>query len=180
MKTIQWVLVVLIALAIVGLGGQPALAANEGGSSPALAQYIDNQPHTIAARTTQYYRFEYTGDNSPIQVVLLNGAKGPVAFNVFTPEQINETTWWLFPPIGRGTAPGCGEQDRSDTDKNCRPNANDLLWVGKFYAPGTYYVEVQNFSDQPQTFTLTIRGESVRLCAPSTLPCPTMLLIPNQ
>jgi len=111
----------------------------------------------------------------------VDGAKGSVAFNVYTPEQINETTWWLLPPIGRGTASSCalGAADL-ETAKNCGPYANDLVWVGKFYAPGPYFVEVQNFSEQPQNFTLTIRGISVRLCPVSPQPCPPMTLIPNQ
>jgi hypothetical protein len=173
-KVVGPILAVLLALGVLaGLSANTALAANSPGSNPATAPYIDNETHTIPGKTTQYYRFEYNGDNSPVQINLVNGANGPVAFNVFTPEQINESQWWLFPPIGRGTAPGCGSEG------NCTPFASDLSWVGRFYAPGTYYVEVQNFDEQPRDFTLNIRGVSVRLCAVSPQPCPPMKLIPN-
>jgi hypothetical protein len=182
MKSIRLFVVALVAVSL--LAGWSTLsvhAQDTPGSSPATALYIDNVAHTIPGKAMQYYRFEYAGDNSPITIKLLNGANGSVAFNVYTPEQINETTWWLLPPIGRGTAPGCGNQPAdAETAKNCRPFANDLVWVGKFYAPGPYFVKVQNYSEQPQTFTLTIQGVSVRLCPVSPDPCPPMVLIPND
>lgn len=181
MKMLRPLLVTLLALAVLFGLSTTAFAQNPTGSNPALALYIDNQTHTIPGKTTQYYRFEYAGDNSEIQIRLVDGAKGNVAFNVYTPEQINETTWWLLPPIGRGTASTCVLRAADlETAKNCGPYGGDLLWVGRFYAPGPYFVEVQNFSEQPQTFTLTIRGISVRLCPVSPQPCPPMTLIPNE
>lgn len=172
---------ILVALAAFGLlfGVYAFASAQAPGSSPATATYIDNVQHTIPGKATTYYRFEYMGDNSPIQIMLANEAQGSLAFNVYTPEQINETQWWLLPPIGRGTAPGCGNQSPdAEFSRNCRPFANDLVWLGKFYAPGTYFVEVQNFSEQPQNFTLTIQGANVRLCPVSPQRCPPMTLIP--
>ncbi|HZQ04967.1 MAG TPA: hypothetical protein VFD70_00190 [Anaerolineae bacterium] len=153
MKAVRRVLIALTALAIVvGFGAGTALAA---GKDPASATYVDNQTHSIAGSPTEYYRFEYNGNNSLITIRLLNGANGSVAFNVYTPEQINETTWWILPPIGRGTKFG-----------------NDLQWAGRFYAPGTYIIEVQNFSPQSQSYTLAIEGADVRLCPAGTTPCP--------
>lgn len=165
MKIVRPMLVMLITLGVLaGLGTMPALAQEPVGTSPASAVYIDNVSHTIEGKSTRYFRFEYGGDNSPIEIRLWNGADRNLAFNVYTPEQINESTWWLLPPIGRGT----------------RFEQADLAWVGKFYAPGTYYVEVQNFGDQAQEYTLTIQGPNVRLCPVSTDPCPPMKLIPNS
>jgi hypothetical protein len=182
MKTLRPFLAVLVAIGVLlGFSTFTAFAQEPIGASPASAPYIDNVSHTIPGKTTQYYRFEYAGDNSPIRVMLLNGSQADLTFNVYTPEQINETQWWLLPPIGRGTDPGCGNPPADpEIEKICRPFANDLLWVGKFYAPGPYFVEVQNFSEQPQTFTLTIQGPSVRLCPVSPDPCPPMVLIPNE
>ncbi|MBI4670234.1 MAG: hypothetical protein HY741_01020 [Chloroflexi bacterium] len=182
MKTVRTIVVALAVVGVLlGLTTFTTFAADPPGSSPATALYIDNVSHTIPGKTMQYYRFEYAGDNSSIRIMLVNGANSSVAFNVYTPEQINETLWWLLPPMGRGTAPGCGSQPAdSDIAKNCRPFANDLVWVGKFYTPGAYFVEVQNLSEQPQPFTLTIQGISVRLCPVSPQPCPPMTLIPNE
>lgn len=164
MKFFRPIVVTLIALGLLaGLGTLTAFAQEPMGTSPASAVYIDNESHSIEGKTTRYFRFEYAGDNSPIEISLLNGADRGLAFNVYTPEQINESTWWLLPPIGRGT----------------RLHLTDLVWVGKFYAPGTYYVEVQNFGEQAQEYTMTIRGPSVRLCPVSPDPCPPMKLIPN-
>jgi hypothetical protein len=155
MKTLRLVLIALAALAgLVGLGASSALAA---GAEPASAVYIDNQPHTIAPLTTEYYRFDYNGDNSLITIRLVGGSNGDVGFNVYTPEQIHETTWWVLPPIGRGTK-----------------QFDDLLWAGRFYPPGTYIVEVQNFSTVPQTYTLAIEGADVRLCSPLVQICSVM------
>lgn len=182
MKTVRPIFAVLAALGVlIGLGTYPAFAQQPTGTSPETAPYIDNVSHTIPGKTTLYYRFEYAGDNSPVRLVLLNAANDNLAFNVYTPEQINDSQWWLFPPIGRGTDPGCGNQPANpDVNKVCRPFANDLMWEGKFYGPGPYTVEVQNLSEQPQTFTLTIQGPSVRLCPVSADPCPPMVLIPYE
>lgn len=164
METVRPILVMLIALGVLaGLGTMTAFAQEPDGTSPALSAYIDNESHSIEGITTHYFRFEYAGDNSPINISLLNGADRNLAFNVYTPEQINESTWWLLPPIGRGTP----------------LHQTDLVWLGKFYVPGTYYVGLQNFGDQLQEYTMTISGPSVRLCPVSTDPCPPMKLIPN-
>ncbi len=181
MKLVRTILVMLVAVALLlGTSTFTAFAAEGPGSNPATAMYIDNVAHSIPGKSMQYYRFEYAGDNSTIQLNLVNGVRGNVAFNVYTPEQINESTWWLLPPIGRGTAPSCYQPANPDRDPICSPFASDLVWVGKFYTPGTYYVEVQNLSEQPQNFTLEIRGISVRLCPVSAQLCPPMKLIPNS
>jgi hypothetical protein len=164
MQVARFMLGMLVALAVLaGIGTMTVSAQEAGGTNPANALYITNESQSIPGLTMRYYKFEYAGDNSEVVVSILNGWDKNIAFNVYTPEQINDSTWWLLPPIGRGT----------------RHNQTDLAWVGRFYAPGPYYVEVQNFSDQPQEFTLTVRGVSVRLCPVSLDPCPPMTLIPN-
>jgi hypothetical protein len=168
MKSVRWLLAslaLLLALTVLGVFGAGTILAQDGmHSSPATSVYIDNETHVIPGKTTLYFRFEYNGDNSPIEVALTDGADRNLSFNVYTPEQINDSTWWLLPPIGRGT----------------RLHGTDLGWTGKFYAPGTYYVEVQNLNDQPQNYTLTVRGPDVRLCPTSLLICPPMKLLSNE
>ena len=181
MKTLKWLTVLTMLGAAVLLGTFTAYAQEPLNTSPATALYIDNVAHTIPAKTTLYYRFEYAGDNSPVRAMLLNAANGNLAMNVYTPEQLNLPIWWLLPPIGRGTDPGCGNPPADpEVNKICRPFANDLMWEGKFYGPGPYYVQVQNYSDVAQEFTLTAAGPSVRLCPISTEPCPPMVLIPYE
>lgn len=167
MRKFQWLLIGLSFLFALG-GTAIAWAQNPTGGDPALATYLDNQPHAIPGGGALWYRFNYGGGNSLVTVTLLSGAGSNLRFNVFTPEQM--LVWEpRLTPIGRGTvlaincnsglpAPGGGCQ------------GNDLVWGGKFRASGTYYVQLLNDNPQAVTFTLTVAGEAVSQCVPAGQP----------
>lgn len=155
---------VIASLMLVAL----AHAASPTNSSPDAALYIDGQPQTIAGNSSVWYKYEYAGDRSEVTVLMPNGANTNVTFSSFTPEEIKE--WWDTKPIGRGTAYQIDcETGEEDPAGQCQ--STDLKWVGKFNAPGAYYIEVVNYNRDPADFTLTIAGSGVSVGA---LAVPTM------
>lgn len=143
---------------------------------PATATFINGQPQVIPAQTTQWYKFDYAGDKSPITVLMPNGANTLVEFNVFTPEQAQ--SWWdgKTKPIGRGTAYQIDcETGEENYMGQCQ--SNDLKWVGQFNFPGTFYVQVVNYNTGTANFTLTVQGTGVSVgAAQSVAPAPKPLL----
>lgn len=157
-----------------------AFAAHAQGpnSDPATATYINGQPQSIPAQTTQWYKFDYAGDKSLITILMPNGANSLVEFNVFTPEQAQ--SWWdpKTRPIGRGTAYAVdcvtGEEVYWG---ECR--SSDLKWKGQFNFPGTFYAQVVNYNTGTANFTLTIEGTGVSVgAAQSVMPTPQPPLLP--
>ncbi|HZQ10743.1 MAG TPA: hypothetical protein VFD70_29465 [Anaerolineae bacterium] len=180
MKSIRLIAVASIALAVVVGFGSFAFAQTPGSNDPRMAVGLDNQAHTIAASSPQWYTFNYAGDNSLITVVLVNGLNSGFEFNVYTPEQIADD-WFNDQPIGRGTAQACSAQ--AFENNTCPPHANDLVWTGKFPTPGTYYIQLVNTTNQPKSATLTVEGSGVGLIPASsnTPAAPTAQTpVPNQ
>ncbi|MBI4671641.1 MAG: hypothetical protein HY741_08245 [Chloroflexi bacterium] len=146
-------------------------------SEPATASYINGQPQTIPANSTQWYKFDYAGDKSLITILMPHGTNSLVEFNVFTPEQAQ--SWWepQTKPIGRGTPYSIDCASGKEVYwGECK--SADLKWKGQFIFPGTFYVQVVNYNTGTANFTLTIQGTGVSVGpgAPSSAPAPKPLL----
>ncbi len=164
-KTIRLGLLLAVAFALLlGINTLSAIAAGPNNTAPAVAAVLDNQAHTIQGNSTLWYRFDYAGDRSQVTISLVNGANGQVAFNVFTPQQIND--WWETKPIGRGTvfALNCNT-GRPAPEGQC--TSNDLSWGGQFPFAGTYYVQVINYGPGAASAQLLIQGSGVSLAQPA-------------
>lgn len=160
---------VLLSLSITSVSAVPG-APND---SPAGADYIDNQTHTVPVSKSLWYRFDYrsnlpASERTLIYLTLVNGNNSGVEFNVYTFDQVNDDlrdgieNWRQQVPVGRGTAQrfNCGSvTPRANGD--CA--SNDLTWVGAFATSGTYFVQVRNTNPTPSSFTLKIQGADVSL-----------------
>ncbi len=123
--------------------------------SPYTAVYVrDNRDQNIPANTSVWYKFDYGGDKSRVMVVLYNGNVSGLWFAIFTPDQAIKFTEDKF--IGRGmTQPILCDQGKC--------TSNDLVWVGSFGTPGTYFIRVTNPNDKPWTFKLHIEGDNINI-----------------
>ncbi|MBM3128356.1 MAG: hypothetical protein FJ009_06930 [Chloroflexi bacterium] len=123
--------------------------------SPYTAIYVrDNRDQNIPANTSMWYKFDYGGDRSRIWIQLYNGNVSGIWFAIFTPDQAIHFTDDKF--IGRGmTQPVLCDQGRC--------TGNDLVWVGNFTVPGTYFIRVTNPNDKPWTFKLHIEGDNINI-----------------
>jgi hypothetical protein len=101
-------------------------------SSLALAQ--QETELTLLPGQQHIWRFEYKGDRTEITVV----AEAPegVELGVYEPDATE--------PVGRGTRRG-----------------NEMIWAGKFRAPGVYRAIVTNNTPGPILYSLVVLGESV-------------------
>jgi hypothetical protein len=123
--------------------------------SPYTAVYVrDNRDQNIPANSSMWYKFDYGGDKSRIMILLYNGSVSGLWFALFTPEQAINFTDDKF--IGRGMS----SPVLCDTGK-C--SGNDLVWVGNFGVPGTYFIRVTNPNDKPWTFKLHIEGDNINI-----------------
>jgi hypothetical protein len=123
--------------------------------SPYTAVYVrDNRDQNIPATTEMWYKFDYGGDRSRITIVLYNGNVSGIWFALFTPDQAINFTDNRF--IGRGMT----QPVLCDTG-TC--TGNDLVWVGNFTVPGTYFIRVTNPNDKPWTFKLHIEGDNINI-----------------
>jgi len=116
-------------------------------TSPGTSTYFDNRPHYIAANTSLWYRFDYTGDKTLILTKMFNAANTGLDYGLWSPETSEK-------PFGRGTAKTipCGADKCEDTD---------LTWKGATPVRGTYFLQVTNTTVKPLTFYLVMAGESV-------------------
>lgn len=123
--------------------------------SPYTAIYVpDNREQNIPANSEMWYKFDYGGDKSRVFIVLYNGNVSGLWFAVFDPRQALRFTENKF--VGRGMP----QPVLCDTGK-C--TGNDLVWVGSFAGPGTYYIRVTNPNAQPWTFKLHIEGSNINI-----------------
>lgn len=123
--------------------------------SPYTAIYVpDNREQNIPANSEMWYKFDYGGDKSRVLIVLYNGNISGIWFAVFDPQQAERFTENKF--VGRGMP----QPVLCDTGK-C--TGNDLVWVGSFAAPGTYYIRVTNPNDKPWTFKMHIEGTNINI-----------------
>jgi hypothetical protein len=124
--------------------------------SPYTAIYIpDNRDQEIPAESAMWYKFDYGGDRSRILIVLYNGVDRGLAFQLYTPEQASRLDQEdRF--IGRGTPP-------TQPCDGGKCSSNDLIWVGSFNTPGSYFVKVINTGPKPMPFRLSIEGTNVTI-----------------
>ncbi|MBI4671345.1 MAG: right-handed parallel beta-helix repeat-containing protein [Chloroflexi bacterium] len=94
----------------------------------------DEETLTLLPGQQHIYRFEYKGDRTEI-IVVVEAPEG-VELGVYEPDATE--------PVGRGA--------RRD---------NEMIWVGKFRAPGVYRAIVENKTPGPVLYSLAILGESV-------------------
>lgn len=167
----RWI--IFIGLAVFLALSVASIAVAAPGDGPATALYISGTPQTLEANAVRWYKFDYAGDRSDITVLMPNGAGTLVAYNVFTPEQAQ--SWWDTPPIGRGTAYQI-DCDTGEEKPGGECQSPDLKWVGKFNAPGTYYVQVLNYNTGPANFILTVTGTGVTVG--TVLPTPPAPAVP--
>jgi len=123
--------------------------------SPYTAVYVrDNREQNIPANGEMWYKFDYGGDRSRVLIVLYNGNVSGIWFAIFDPVQAISFTDNRF--IGRGmTQPILCDQGKC--------SSNDLVWVGAFGVPGTYFIRVTNPNDKPWTFKLHIEGDNINI-----------------
>jgi hypothetical protein len=123
--------------------------------SPFFAIYVpDNRDQNIPANLDMWYKFDYGGDRSKIFLSLVNGNVSGLEFRLFTPDQAIVFTDNKF--IGRGMPPTIVCDQGKCT-------SNDLVWIGSFSVPGTYFVKVTNPTAKPQTFKLHIEGDNINI-----------------
>ena len=178
-------LVMLALLAIQSLGlliYAPGIAAQTPiNSAPQTARYLENQWQYIPARTTLWFLFDYSGDRSIAELMLIDGTPKKLQFNVWTPSQASGRADSTN-PIGRGAAPMV----------NCETGkcpSNHILWKGAFSEGGSYFVEVINDSPAGMPYLLWIVGSGVTLrvpppetprqLMPRALPAPTPPISPT-
>jgi hypothetical protein len=171
-----------IASALIGLSAfwfvPRASAQTPINTTPANAVYLDNQWHYIPPRTSLWFLFDYAGDRTIAEIILLDGNPKKLQFNVYSPAQISghqDST----NPVGRGSAP----QVNCDTGK-CL--SNHILWKSASPEGGTYMIEVVNENPAGMPYLLAIVGGSVTLrvpppeppaqLVPRTIPTPTTTL----
>ena len=127
---------------------------------PGGAAVLDNQPHTIPANGSLWYRFNYVSNHTQVTVTLVNGTSSGLGFNVFTSGQLGD--WWDESPVGRGTTQRVNCANGTSTvSGGCQ--SSDLTWAGSFNDNGTYYVQVWNDNSTPTTAQVTIQGAGVSM-----------------
>ncbi len=125
---------------------------------PAQAIAFDAALHNLSAKSAMWFRFDYgpiSTDARPVKTILLvNGSRSGVRFEVWTPDHLND--WWdNQKPVGQGTVNNVDcETGKPSESGQCQ--SNDLTWIGSFNMGGTYYVRVINDNTQPATLQLTI------------------------
>ncbi len=123
--------------------------------SPYTAIYVpDNRDQTFYPGYDAWYKFDYGGDKSRIFIALANAKAWGLEFTIFTPEQAINFTDNKF--IGRGMPPTIV----CDAGK-C--TSNDMVWIGSFGVPGTYFIKVWNITDKPLTTRLHIEGDNINI-----------------
>jgi len=149
MKGLRW-FIVFAALALMLSVG--AFSVGAAGTDPTGAPYLDNTTKVVGPNGTVWYRFEYAGDHSQINIKLLNAIRDGVdrglSFKVFTPSQMSE--WWKNDGIGAGN-----------------PKGDDLIWTGNAHEAGTWWIQVKNTNPTDVPFNLAVTGDKVSFAPPT-------------
>jgi hypothetical protein len=169
MRTFRVISVAAFLLAMVStLGALSVAAQGQIGDSPFTAPYIDNLPHTIAAGSAMWFRFDYSlgdsGDRPVSTIVMVNGNKPGLGFEVWTPEALAGAT--DSKPVGRG-GPRNINCDTGAFSAQGECQTADLTWVGAFGMGESYFVRVFNNTNSVATILLTITGSGVSLPTPT-------------
>jgi len=157
MKTLRWFIVFAVLALMLGVG---VISATAAGTDPTGAPYVDNTTQFVEPNGTAWYRFEYTGDHSQINIELPNAIRSGVdqglAFEVYAPSQMNE--WWRNDGVGAGSHRG-----------------DDLVWSGNSHEAGTWWIKVMNTKPTGMPFELVVSGEKVSF-APASEPVTAVTL----
>jgi hypothetical protein len=151
MKTYRWFIVFAVLALMLSLS---AFSVGAAATDTTGAPYVDNTTPVVGPNGTVWYRFEYTGDHSQINIKLVDAIRDSVdrglSFEVYTPSQIKE--WWKNDGIGAGN-----------------PKGDDLIWTGNAHEAGTWWIKVNNTKPTEMPFDLIVSGEKVSF-APPTAP----------
>jgi hypothetical protein len=166
MKHWKWASILLV-IAITALVAPSVLGADPTGAGPHDPLMVTNTFRSLAANSSLWFYFDYTGDRTTIEVTLeANGAKN-VALAIFTPEQ--GKSWLQDPttkPVGIGT----------EASEQTSMGVYDLNWRGNFNFPGRFLIRVVNNNPNPIQFRINVKGDAVILAPPHTAtPFPTPL-----
>ncbi|MBX3011572.1 MAG: hypothetical protein KF832_08685 [Caldilineaceae bacterium] len=138
-----------------------------GGTGPDDALSPTGETTTLDPHARRWYvfKYDYTVGENPSQVIaeLQMDEPGSISFEVWSQDDLNR---WRngedFTPTGAGTpafAIGAGADNRDRTL---------LRWAGGSRATVTYYLIVENNTDNPMNYTLTVNGPTVSFPAMST------------
>jgi hypothetical protein len=113
----------------------------------------------LAAGQQHWYTFDYAGDNSEILARMSVNPTGSSEFSVWTPA--------LFQQLGQaGPGDKVDPVGRGSVDNGL---GGDLVWQGKFDAPGTYHILVDQTGSVPGTYALNVTGNGVTIPTPAKL-----------
>ncbi|MEZ4617560.1 MAG: hypothetical protein R2867_18885 [Caldilineaceae bacterium] len=132
------------------------------GSGPATALTPTGMRRTLAPGESHWYTFRYAEGidaENPSEAVVEAAISRPnsIDFEVWTEDDVNR---WAngedFTPTGAGT-PAFAIEDGNSDNRDRRL----LRWVGSGAATTTWYVIVENSSDAPAAYRLTVTGPDV-------------------
>jgi hypothetical protein len=157
----HWTLAGGLLFVIVSALLVPTVFAAAPGAGPNDALMVTGTWQSIAANSSAWFYFDYTGDRSQVEVDLDTYGVGNVQLKVYTPDQAKA---WLS---DQTTAPiGLGGKNQF----------HDLVWTGKFNFPGRFFAVVVNNNPFAVQIRLTVQGDAVILAPPPTAtPIPTPL-----
>ena len=133
---------------------------------------------SIAAKTSQWYKFKYSFDENSDKeatnaIVQLKMENPGLSFEVWTLGRLNaplpdaddddDNSHLTRTPVGAGT-PVTKFVDDDDDDNNNPTQVQDatrLSWVGSAEATETYFIVVKNKKDTANSYTLSISGPDV-------------------
>ena len=179
MRTFRSIGTMLVLVVFFALGTMTVAAQGQSGDSPVTAPYIDNAPHNIAANSALWFRFDYSlgdsGERPVSTIIMVNGNKPGLGFEVWTPEALAGST--DSKPVGRAGSRNV-KCDTGAFSAQGECQTADLTWVGAFGMGETYYVKVFNNTNSAATILLTIAGSGIGLgtptpTAPSAIAQPT-------
>ena len=139
-------------------------AAAPAAPEPGQASYLDDQPHTLAAHDSAWYRFEFAvigpgflchfftcpdiqGGHGSATIRMPLVARSGIGFEVYAPAQAAD--WRKEDPVGRGN-----------------PDGEDLVWAGSADTNGTWYLRVVNPTGSALDFQLIVGAAQPRAAAP--------------
>ena len=134
-------------------GFSMAGSVSAAGTGPGDALTPSGQWNPLAAGQQAWYAFNYAGDGSQITVRLSADQTNAAAFEVWTPDQLQQWgTGDAVTPVGRGAI-----NDYL---------GGDSIWTGNFDSAGVYYVIV-SATGNAINYTLQISGDGVSFPKPA-------------
>lgn len=151
--------IVLSVLLVTGLVLAGNLAA-AGGTGVGDALIPTGASMTAMPESKTWYKFDESGSNKTVTIALDANGQSGIQFFVYTPDAI--TKWFN------------GEKLQALGVSSSTP-VHDQVWEGRFRAAGTYYIVVENTSQNSIEYRLNVTGEGVTttvFIAPTATPLP--------